>query len=436
MRRILITSLLFLIIYCSIVYSQTLPDDPYFKAQVYLYNDNITKYDAGFLDLYNYYKNNRDEILGHYNTYKGTNYPVVAIIDTDFNITDPDIKDRIYINTDEIPDNNLDDDNNGWIDDHDIINIVDGKTYKTKNALEEKINNKTKWFGEELYNTKYPPVDEFDKNPYYHGQVVATIIAASINNNTGLAGIIPDEIKILPIQAGHKAGFLWTTIRDSIDYIIDMKKEGVNIVAVNMSFGGNYYERNIFGKPATIGGKDIMEEKLKKLAENNILFVVAAGNNSHSLDIADLYPASYGLENSIVVGAASASGRASAPSNYGDSSVDIFAVAQFDNSSVNVNDYFYRLIDVDEIAYTSFATAVVTGSVAVAALLYPECNSVELKELILESYRPTSKLYKMAKKGGIVALSGKDGVGLVTDGKLNYHLRYKICKSINNKNNL
>lgn len=52
---------------------------------------------------------------------------IVAVIDMPFNITLPVLKDQIWVNPKEIPDNNLDDDQNGYIDDINGWNFL-GKT--------------------------------------------------------------------------------------------------------------------------------------------------------------------------------------------------------------------------------------------------------------------------------------------------------------------
>lgn len=51
----------------------------------------------------------------------------VAIIDMPIDINHEDLKDNIWINTDEIADNNLDDDNNGYIDDINGWNFIGNK---------------------------------------------------------------------------------------------------------------------------------------------------------------------------------------------------------------------------------------------------------------------------------------------------------------------
>src|SRR5690606_30728502 len=42
---------------------------------------------------------------------------VVAIVDDGIDVTHDDLKNNIWVNTQEIPDNGIDDDNNGYIDD-------------------------------------------------------------------------------------------------------------------------------------------------------------------------------------------------------------------------------------------------------------------------------------------------------------------------------
>lgn len=42
---------------------------------------------------------------------------IIAVIDYDFQLNHPALKDALYVNPNEIPNNNIDDDNNGCIDD-------------------------------------------------------------------------------------------------------------------------------------------------------------------------------------------------------------------------------------------------------------------------------------------------------------------------------
>lgn len=63
------------------------------------------------------------------NSLKGkTSTPVVvAVIDSGVDIEHEDLKDNVWINTDEIPGNKIDDDNNGYVDDVNGWNFIGGK---------------------------------------------------------------------------------------------------------------------------------------------------------------------------------------------------------------------------------------------------------------------------------------------------------------------
>ena len=52
---------------------------------------------------------------------------VVAVIDSGVDVEHEDLKDNVWVNIDEIPDNNIDDDNNGYIDDVYGWNFIGGK---------------------------------------------------------------------------------------------------------------------------------------------------------------------------------------------------------------------------------------------------------------------------------------------------------------------
>lgn len=58
---------------------------------------------------------------------KNSNRVVVAVIDSGIDIEHEDLRDVVWINEDEIPDNGIDDDNNGYIDDVYGWNFIGGK---------------------------------------------------------------------------------------------------------------------------------------------------------------------------------------------------------------------------------------------------------------------------------------------------------------------
>ena len=126
---------------------------------------------------------------------------IVAVIDTGVDIDHKDLSDNIWKNTKEIPDNGIDDDKNGYIDDYYGVNIVSGKG------------------------------NGDDDNG--HGTHVAGIIAAQ-NNNIGTVGIAY-KTTIMPIKAAASSGyFLHSDVAKAILYAYENGAE-----VINMSFGGS-----------------------------------------------------------------------------------------------------------------------------------------------------------------------------------------------------
>ena len=105
----------------------------------------------------------------------GADEVVVAVIDSGVDINHPDLSSIIWTNDNEIPNNGIDDDSNGFIDD---VNGWD--------------------FTSEYDNT---PQDE-----HGHGTHVSGTIAAIRNNSEGIAGVA-DNVKIMPLRFLDKDGF-------------------------------------------------------------------------------------------------------------------------------------------------------------------------------------------------------------------------------------
>jgi subtilisin family serine protease len=130
----------------------------------------------------------------------GSSSVVVAVIDTGVDYDHEDLSQNIWVNADEIPDNGIDDDKNGYVDDYYGVNIVAGKG------------------------------NGDDDNG--HGTHVAGIIAAQ-DNNLGTVGIAYN-VKIMPIKAAMASGYLHQS--DIAKAILYAYENGAEII--NMSFGG------------------------------------------------------------------------------------------------------------------------------------------------------------------------------------------------------
>lgn len=209
-----------------------------------------------------------------------TNEIVVGVIDTGIDPTHPDLINNLWTNPGEIPANNSDDDNNGYSDDIHGYDFVLGTGNLT---------------------------DSSD-----HGTHVAGTIAATGNNGFGVVGV-DFQAHLMGLKASNNGTNLTSAaIIEAIQYATMMKSRGVNLVALNGSYGG--------------GGYSTTEESaLQAAGDAGIVFCAAAGNDSANNDSTPFYPASYRLPNMIVVAASDQNDALASFSSYGAGSVDLAA---------------------------------------------------------------------------------------------------------------
>jgi len=211
---------------------------------------------------------------------------VLAVMDTGADYRHEDLAGNIWNNPGEIAANGIDDDHNGFIDD------VHGYDFaSTNNGGQDS--------------------DPMDIDT--HGSHVAGTIAAVGNNGIGACGVNwTARVMILKCfrpdmgisDADSIAGF---------EYALLMKMDyGVNLVAINASFGGPGYNQ-------------LQEDAIAAAGDQGIIVVCAAGNDGTDNDSSAFYPASYDLPNIISVAASDANDQLADFSNYGLKSVDIAA---------------------------------------------------------------------------------------------------------------
>jgi subtilisin family serine protease len=216
---------------------------------------------------------------GAWDITKGSSEVVVAVIDSGVDYTHEDLAQNIWINTREIPDNGIDDDGNGYIDD--VYGIAPG--YSDISNIEV--------------------TDPMDVNG--HGTHVAGIIGAVGNNGKGVVGV-NWNVKILSCNAASPVSALLSGTLECYAYIGLMKDRGVNIKAVNASYGGSYS----YAEELSIQSK---------LKAKGILLIAAAGNQGKNNDTAPTYPCNYNLDNIICVASTDRNDNLSWFSNYGNS---------------------------------------------------------------------------------------------------------------------
>ncbi len=149
-----------------------------------------------------------------------------------------------------------------------------------------------------------------------HGTHVAGIIGAAGNNGIGVSGVAWKTslmaVKMLDSEgSGNTAQEL-----AAYNWVLQKKNEGVNIIAVNASYGSK-------------GSSSAAKNAIAALGDRGILFVAAAGNydgeNSRDNDTNPQYPASYSLPNILSVAATDDDDQLASFSHYGASSVHLAA---------------------------------------------------------------------------------------------------------------
>jgi subtilisin family serine protease len=205
-------------------------------------------------------------------------------------------------------------------------------------------------------------------------------------------------------------------IANSIRYAAD---NGAKII--NMSFG-----------KALSPNKKVVDDAVKYAISKDVLLIHAAGNDNNNTDTIENYPTPRYLNTLekasswIEVGASTwmKKKNLTAPfSNYGKSTVDVFAPGFDIYSTVSENKY-------DSYSGTSMAAPVVAGVAAVLRSYFPEITAYQTKALILESsikYKKKvfipgtntkTKLSEISTTGGIVNLYNAVQLGMAKGYKM------------------
>ncbi|MDF4201420.1 S8 family peptidase [Maribacter sp. SA7] len=220
-----------------------------------------------------------------------------------------------------------------------------------------------------------------------HGTHVAGIIAAERNNGKGVNGVA-NNVAIMSIRAVPNGDEYDKDIARGIRYAVD---NGARVI--NGSFGKSFSPN-----------ADWVYDAIKYAADNNVLFVHAAGNDGADLDnpVNANFPndqINNGPEiadNVITVGALNpkyGSELVASYSNYGKINVDIFAPGTDIYSSYPNNEYEYS-------PGTSMAAPGVAGVAALVMSQYPSLTAAQVKKIILQSGLPIKTKVVLGKNTG------------------------------------
>ena len=228
------------------------PNDPYFSSS--------DSWGQGFDDLYGLKKINA---ASAWDINQGSENVVVAVIDTGVDYTHEDLAANMWVNNDEIPGNNIDDDNNGYIDDV---------------------------YGYDFYNDDGDPKDD-----HGHGSHCSGTISGVGNNGQGVVGV-NWRAKIMAVKFLSQGGSGYTS--DAISGVYYAVNNGAKVLS--NSWGG-------WGRSSSL------QTAINWAHERGVVFVAAAGNSN--ADAYDFSPA--GLDNVIAVSATDNNDAKASFSNYG-----------------------------------------------------------------------------------------------------------------------
>jgi len=281
---------------------------------------------------------------------------VVAVMDSGVRITHNDLINRIWVNDDEIPNNNIDDDLDGYVDNYNGVDFT---------------------------NDTGAPVDVMS-----HGTHVSGTIAASANDGNPLVGVAYGA-RILPCKLGDY-GMNQSAFIKAVEFCV---QEGVKIA--NCSFGGYGANQAIF---------DVLQEA----GENgDMIFIISAGNDSNDNDALPVYPAGYELECIVSVAATDRNDDLAAFSNFGSTKVDLGAPGVDIYSSVSQNDQSYEYM-----SGTSMAAPHVAGVVALMRASRPDWSYLQIREKLLSGVDLIPALENKTVTGGrLNAAKSVEGMG-------------------------
>lgn len=357
------------------LYTVASPNDPHFKDQWSLENTGQT---GGTIDA----DINANSMWA---LQTGSKSVVIGIIDTGFDYNHNDLQNNIWTNSQEIPNNGIDEDGNGYIDDIHGINAIT----HTGNPLDDNA----------------------------HGTHVSGTIGAVGNNGIGIDGV-NQNVTLIACKFLDASGSGSTS--DAItclQYFGNLKTRAhdpINLVATNNSWGGT-------------GNSTALSDAIAAHENLGILFIAAASNDGEDNDVNPHYPSNYNLSNVVSVAATDHKDNLASFSDYGKRTVHVGAPGVNIISTVPNNSYA-------NYSGTSMATPHVTGLVGIIKASFPSLDYKQTKNLLLSSGTMISSLKNTTITGRRIRGADNNGVGALSCSNQTVASRLSPANSIININ--
>jgi subtilisin family serine protease len=253
----------------------------------------------------------------------------VGVVDSGVDTNHNQINSAFLINDKEIPNNGLDDDQNGYVDD------IYGYDFNAKSGDLKAITD--------------------------HGTHVAGIILGRKSELTGsFIGVAPKAQLIGANFMGTDGGGSLGAAIQAIEY---MATRGVRVI--NASWGG---------APCV----ESLKLVIQNIESQGVLFVAASGNSGVDLDAYPEYPAAYQLNNQITVAASTITDRTAGFSNTSFNLVHLVAPGAYIYSTLPNQ-------SAGTMSGTSMAAPFVSGAAAVLFSVRPQATPQQVKQALLKS---------------------------------------------------
>jgi subtilisin family serine protease len=298
---------------------------------------------------------------------------VIAVFDGGVEVTHEDLKENIWINHEEIANNGIDNDKNGYIDD------LKGWNFTTN-------------------NDKHKPKD--------HATRIAGIMAASGNNAKGIVGVLWNA-KIMAFSADRTSP---SDMIKAYQYILEKRraynqsggKKGAFVVAVSSSIG--------LSAPITIKDVPFWCEMFDKLGAEGILIAAATRNTNDDIDLALDVPTACPSNFLMSVTSSTPTDALAPNAAFGKTTIDLAAPGTQIFTTITNNKY------AADDAGTLYAAPQVAAAVALVyandckalaglALSRPTEAALWVKKAILESTDRVAALSEITVTGGRLNLA-------------------------------